>query len=161
MDNWLNQLIRASNGRAFTEDEAERVTEYAESLPVRLSAAAKVQDAQKWLTRHLGDAVGQRASEWALPREPLAHDFVQAINPIVTAMLLDDKDVLGPAVIHPFESLAAALDIPASELAELFQVAWSSLCTRLDPPAMALLQPYFERVIEELKVADLEPALVG
>ena len=160
MNSWLNQLVHASNGRYFTADEGERIVAYAESLPDRLAAAKRVEEAQPWLARHLGDAVGYRAADWGLPREPFAGDFARALTPVVAAMLLDDPDTLDEAVVQPFVGLAAALDVPAGDLGDLFGAAWAGLSGRLDAKSAGLLEPYFHRVAAGLRAADPAPVPV-
>jgi Phycobilisome protein len=120
-----------------------------------------VEDAQKWLARHLADAVGRRADDWAVPREPLAQDFARAVNPVAVAMLLDDPDVLAESVVRPLEEWAAALDIPPAEVGDLFAEAWQALAARLDARSAALLEPYFDRVTAALAAAEPVPALAG
>ncbi len=143
MNNWLNRLVLQSNGRPYTADEAERIAEYAESLPDRLAAANKLDESQKWLVKQLADAVADRAEEWGLPREPLVADFAAGLASVAHAMLLDDPAVLDDTVVAPTRGLARALDVPAEELGELFPLAWGLLSKRLDARSAALLAPHF------------------
>lgn len=143
MNNWLNRLILTTNGRPFTAAEAERVAEYAESLPDRFAAARRLDESQKWLAKQLSDAVAPRAAEWGLPREPLVADFTHTLAAVAHAMLLDDRGVLDDTVVAPFRGLARALDVPGEELGELFHTAWDILAKRLDATAAGLLGPHF------------------
>ena len=143
MTNWLNKLLVASSGRPLTPDEADRVAEYGESLPDRLAAARRLEESAKWLTKQMTDVVGPKATEWGLPREALVNDFVQSLTAVAHAMLLDDRSVLDETVVRPFQSLAAALDIPGEDLGDLFHAAWAALSRRLEARPAQLLHPYF------------------
>lgn len=143
MSNWLNRLVLTTNGRPFTRAEADRIAEYAESLPERLAAARKLEESHKWFARHFSDAIADRAELWGLPREPIVADFTANLAQIAHAMLLDDRGVLDATVVAPGRRLAAALDLEAEDLAELFTTAWGLLSKRLDPAPAALLGPYF------------------
>ena len=144
VSNWLNVLVARSNGRPFTRDEADRVAEYAESLPDRLSAAKKLEDSAKWFARQFSDAVADRAERWGLPREPLVADFAANLVQLAHAMILDDVDVLADTAVAPDRSLARALDLPAEDYGELYRTAWAILAKRLEPRPAALLRPYFD-----------------
>jgi hypothetical protein len=156
MNNWLNRLITTSNGRPFTVDEAERIAEFAESLPDRLTAAKKLEESQKWLAKQLSDAVAPRAAEWGLPKDPFTNDFAQSLSAIVQSMLLDDVHALEETVIEPFGAIADALDVPREELGELFTIAWQALSKRLDPRSITILQPYFQAVAAGLQGYETE-----
>jgi hypothetical protein len=156
VNNWLNRLITESNGRPFTVEEAERIAEFSESLPDRLSAAKKLEESQKWLGKQLSEAVGPKAAEWGLPKDPFTNDFAQSLSAIVQAMLLDDLNVLKETVIEPFAALADALDVPREELGGLFTIAWHSLAKRLDPRSIAIMHPYFAIVARGLQSGETE-----
>jgi len=156
VDNWLNRLIAQSNGRPFTMDEAERIAEFAESLPDRLAAAKKLEDSQKWLAKQLSDAVAPKAHGWGLPKDPFTNDFTQTLSAIAQAMLLDDPKLLDHTVIAPFEALAEALDIPADELGELYTMAWQALSRRLDVKSVSLFLPYFSYTARGLQANDFD-----
>ena len=141
--NWLNDLLLAANGRAYTVAEADRLAEYAESLPDRLSAAKRLEESHKWLGKQLADAIAGRAADWGLPREALVADFLQSLAAVAHAMVMDDRPLLDVSVVAPFRGLADALDVPAEEIGELFHAAWAALARRLEPRPAALLEPYF------------------
>lgn len=156
MNTWLVDLIWASNGRAFTEDEAERIAAYAETLPERLQAVQKLEDAQKWLIRQMADFVSPKAAVWGLPKEPFTQDFAQSLSALSHAMLTDDDNVLERQVVRPMRDLAEALDIPAEELGELFTHAWDLLKRRLEPAHAKWFERYFVMSAEKLGAAQLQ-----
>lgn len=156
MDNWLNRLVTTSNGRPFTAEEAERIAEFAESLPDRLSAAKRLEESQKWLAKQLSDVVGPKAQNWGLPKEPFTNDFTQTLSAISQAMLLDDTSLLDTTVIAPFIALSESLDIPEDELGELYTHAWQALSRRLDAKSVALFLPYFSYTARGLQSSDFE-----
>ncbi len=150
MTNWLTRMVWETNGRAFTPDELDRLTEYVESLPERLAAAQKLDDSQKWLSRQLTDLVAPLAAEWGLPKEPFTTDFAQSLAAVGNAMILDDHDLLRTGVLASFTGLADALDVPRSEFGDLFAAVWTLLTRRLEPRPQELLGPYFLAVADGL-----------
>jgi len=156
MDNWFNRLVVQSNGRPFTLDEAERIAEFAESLPDRLAAAKRLEESQKWLAKQLSDVVAPKAHSWGLPKDPFTNDFTQTLSAIAQAMLLDDTAMLDQSVIAPFNTLAEALDIPSDELGGLYTIAWEALSRRLDPKSVTLFLPYFSYTARGLQASDFE-----
>jgi len=156
VNTWLIDLIWSTNGRPFTEDEAERIASYAETLPERLLAVQKLEESQKWLVKNLNDIVGPKAAEWGLPKEPFTQDFAQSLSALAHALLSDDMNVLERNVIQPMKDLADALDIPSEELGNIFVTAWDLLKRRLDPKHASWLEPYFLRAAENLNATQLQ-----
>jgi hypothetical protein len=148
---WLTRLVHESNGRPFTPDEVARVATYAEFLGDAVTAVRKLEESQRWLVRHLSDAVGERAVGWGLPKDPFANDFAAFLAAIGHAVLCDDLASIDHAVVAPCESLADALEVPRSEFAGLFEEAWRALAPRLDPTSTTRLQRYFDRAVERLR----------
>jgi hypothetical protein len=159
---WLTQLVHASNGRPFTADELDKITQYVEFLPDALAAVKKLDENQKWLVRHLGEWVAPKAQEWGLPKDPFTTDFAAFLAAVGHALLCDDITLLDTSVITPCRGLADALEIPAAEFAGLFDEAWRVLQPRLDPLSAQLIQPFLGRVAGALRgdlVADIAPAV--
>jgi hypothetical protein len=151
MNTWLVRMVHESNGRLFTPDEMNRISNYVEFLAESVAAVKKLDENQKWLIRHLSDVMGTKAVEWGLPKDPFTNDFAAFLAAIGHAVLSEDLDVLEETVIKPCESLADALEIPRAELALMFQEAWRILTPRLDPPSENRLRRFFERPIERLQ----------
>lgn len=159
MTNWLTKLVWETNGRAFTPDELDRLTEYVETLPERLAAAQKLDESQKWLARQLDDLMTPLAAGWGLPKEPFTADFAHSLSAVAHAMLLDDPALLRTGVVASFAGLADALDVPRAEFGRLFAAVWGLLAKRLDERGRELLAPYFEAAAAALGVAAApEPA---
>lgn len=158
MKTWLIDLIWSTNGRPFSEDEAERIAAYAETLPERFQAVQKLEENQKWLVKQLNDYVAPKAAEWGLPKEPFTQDFAQSLSALAHALLSDDRDALEQQVIMPMKSLADALDLPAEELGNLFVISWDLLKRRLEPGPTRWLEPYFVRAAERLNATQLQLA---
>jgi hypothetical protein len=156
MNTWLVDLIWSTNGRPFSEDEAERIATYAETLPERLLAVQKLEDSQKWLVKQLNDVVAPKAAEWGLPKEPFTQDFAQSLTALAHAMLTDDFRALDLHVIQPMKDLAEALDIPGEELGNIFNAAWDLLNRRIDPTHAKWLEPYFTRAAQGLDATVLK-----
>ena len=150
MANWLNRLIVDSNNRPYTGEEAERIAEYAESLPERLACAKKLEESGKWLARQLNDQFAEKAGEWGLPREAVVADFIDGLAAVAHAMLMDDVDSLQESVVAPYTSLAGALELDPEEFGGLFRAAWDALARRLEPKHAALLRPHFEACVAAL-----------
>jgi len=148
---WLNRMILNSNGRPFSSEESERIAEFAESLPDRLAAAKKLEEAHKWLGKQLTDFVAQRSESWGLPKDPFTTDFVQLQTAISQALLCDDTELLHDSVIEPLQHMSDALDLPARDFGELFEATWNLLSKKLDPRSTALLMPLYTYVIRQLK----------
>jgi hypothetical protein len=155
---WLTRLVHETNGRPFTPDEVSRIGAYVEFLPEALAAVKKLEENQKWLVRHLSEAVGARAVEWGLPKDPFATDFAAFLAAVGHAVLAGDLDVLDRTVVGPCESLADALEVRREEFAGLFEEAWRVLSPRLDPASAARLKPFFDRPIERLQAHAAPPA---
>jgi Phycobilisome protein len=161
MNNWINRLAFASNGRALTTDEVESLAEYAETLPDRLVAAKKLEESLKWLVRHLSEYIAPRAAEWGLPKDPFSNDFAQCLTSVTHAMLCNEVELLTDTVVKPYVETADALEVPREVFADLFDTAWQALNKRLEPRSIELLAPAFSYVIGELRLAaGWEPSAV-
>jgi hypothetical protein len=151
MYNWLSQLVHLSNGRPFSPDEVNRIGNYADGLRDAVIAVKKLEENQKWLVRHLSEAMGGKAQDWGLPRDPFTTDFAAFLASIGHAVLSQDLDILDHTVVQPCASLADALEIPRHEFGLLFQEAWRILAPRLDPTSSMVLVRYFDRASERLR----------
>ena len=161
MNTWLIDLIWQTNGRPFTEDEAERIAAYAETLPERLQAVSKLEESQKWLVKQLCDVVAPKAAEWGLPKEPFTQDFAQSLSALGHAMLSDDYNLLERNVLQPMRDLAEALELPVEELGNLFVVSWDLLQRRLESSQARWLEPFFQRAAESLHASEHQPLVLG
>ncbi len=138
MDTWLMQLLSASNGRHFRDDEIQRIMMYAESLPTRLTAVKEIADQRDALAKHLSKNVEVFAGN-----PSFAADVVETLFTVSQAMLLDDLNVVETKLADRLYAVGVLMELGSDQMQSIFSIVETNLYSRVSPETKELMEPYF------------------
>lgn len=154
MNTELWELVNASDGRYFTSDEEAKVLKFAQTLPARFQAAAKVKAAEEPIVKSVIERMKQlypnMARYHAAGWEKAHRDVQLVLRYNVQAMVCNDLQALEDKLLFWLRTILKSVNLTPKFIADTYVLLTQSCRDALPAEAFQLLEPALSRTLSVL-----------
>jgi hypothetical protein len=154
MNNRMNKLATAADGRYFTPEERQSMLNYAESLPKRFRIAEQIEQKEESIVRDVVAEMQNRFADFSKHHDQawarLFRDTQLVLRADVQAMISDDMAQLDDRILYWMRTMFAANNLTPPFVRDCFSLLRDQIRAHLGDEDYELLRPYLDRNVEVL-----------